>query len=158
MHIVSRLDLNMASVDLINIYNRTCVLCPFCSRSPRKNVVHFSPENETEAVIMKSLGEERQIWPGCGHMTVQNLDLVLCVDVDSSLWRCAGGKSSVLSSNGGILKMDKVHHQSDFTINIWLDNYNNWTGVSYLLNSSGVCLEVSHMASSMVKYTLLHTV
>lgn len=36
-----------------------------------------------KSFIVKSLGEERQIRPSCGHMTVQNLDLRM--DVDSSL-------------------------------------------------------------------------
>lgn len=164
MNIVSKLDFHMASVDLINIYNNIynrIIMCPlsfFCSRSPRKNIVQFRFENEPEAVLIKSLGEERQIWPGRGHMTVQNLDFkVLCMDVDSSLWRCAEGKASVCSSNGGALKM-VTYHQSDFTIHIWLDDYNKRAGVSYLVDSSGFCMEVSHMASSMVRYTFVHTV
>lgn len=131
-------------------------MCPvFFPGQPERMYFSFIFKKETGAVLIKSLEEERQIWHGCSHMTVQNLDfMVLCMDVDSSRWRCAEGNASVLSSSGVALKMDRCH-QSDFTINIWLYKSTHWAGVSYLVISSGFCLEVSHVASSMVRYTIL---
>lgn len=73
----------MASEDLIHTYNRDESSVFFLLQVPRKNAVQFRFENKTKAVLVKSLGEERQIRPSSGHMTVQNLDLSM--DVDSLL-------------------------------------------------------------------------
>lgn len=82
-------------------------------------------------------------------MTVQNLDFkVLCRDAESSLCRCAGDEASVPSSNGGTLRKD-TYHQTPSTSDWKINKLEIITKVSYLVNSTGLSLKVSHVVSSV---------